>query len=43
MDKGSILVTLLLSVLALGEPFTARMGIGAALIVAGFIVLAGGK
>jgi transporter family protein len=43
VDKGSILVTLALSVLLLGEPFTWRMGAGATLITAGLLVLAGGK
>ena len=43
VDKGSILVTLVLSVMLLGEPFTGRMAAGAALIVAGLLVLAGGK
>ena len=42
-DKGSILVTLALSVMLLGEPFTWRIALGAALIVAGLLVLAGGK
>lgn len=43
VDKGSILVTLALSVLVLGEPFTWRIAVGAALIIAGLLVLAGGK
>jgi transporter family protein len=43
IDKGSILVTLALSVLVLGEPFTWRIGAGAGLIVIGLVVLAGGK
>lgn len=43
IDKGSILVTLTLSVLLLGEPFTWRIAGGAALIIAGLLVLAGGK
>ena len=43
VDKGSILVTLVLSVLLLGEPFTWRIAGGAALIVTGLLVLAGGK
>lgn len=43
VDKGSILVTLALSVLLLGEPFTWRIAGGAALIIAGLLVLAGGK
>ena len=43
VDKGSILVTLALSVLLLGEPFTWRIAGGAALILAGLLVLMGGK
>ncbi len=43
IDKGSILVTLALSVLLLGEPFTWRIAGGAALILAGLLVLAAGK
>lgn len=43
IDKGSILVTLVLSVLLLGEPFTWRVAAGAALIVGGLLVLVGGK
>lgn len=43
IDKGSILVTLALSMLLLGEPFTWRIAGGAALIIGGLIVLAGGK
>jgi transporter family protein len=43
VDKGSILVTLVLSVLLLGEPFTWRMAVGATLIIGGLVVLAGGK
>lgn len=43
VDKGSILVTLALSVMLLGEPFTWRVALGAALIVCGLLVLAGGK
>ena len=42
-DKGSILITLALSVLLLGEPLTWRMAGGAALILAGLLVLAGTK
>ncbi len=41
--KGSILVTLVLSMLLLGEPFTWRIAGGAALILTGLLVLAGGK
>lgn len=43
VDKGSILITIALSVLLLGEPFTWRIAGGAALIIAGLLVLAGGK
>lgn len=43
VDKGSILVTLALSVLILGEPFAWRIAGGAALIITGLLVLAGGK
>ena len=43
VDKGSILVTLALSVVILGEPFTGRVAIGAALILSGILVLSGGK
>lgn len=43
VDKGSILVTLALSVALLGEPFTWRVALGAALIIGGLVVLAGGK
>lgn len=43
VDKGSILVTLILSIFLLGEPFTWRIAGGAALIVTGLLVLAGGK
>lgn len=43
VDKGSILVTLTLSVLLLGEPFTWRIAAGAGLILCGLLVLAGGK
>ncbi len=43
VDKSSILVTLVLSITLLGEPFTWRIAAGAALIVAGLVVLAGGK
>lgn len=43
VDKGSVLVTLTLSVLVLGEVFTWRMAGGAALIMAGLVVLATGK
>ena len=43
VDKGSIVVTLALSVLLLGEPLTWRMAGGAALIFGGLLVLMGGK
>ncbi len=43
VDKGSILVTLLLSVLLLGEPFTWRIAGGSTLILGGMLILAGGK
>lgn len=43
VDKGSILVTLALSVMLLGEPFTWRIAGGAALIISGLLVLMGGK
>lgn len=43
VDKGSVLVTLTLSVLVLGEVFTWRMAGGATLILAGLVVLATGK
>ncbi len=43
VDKGSIIVTLVLSVLLLGEPLTWRIAAGATLIVGGLLVLAGGK
>jgi len=39
VDKGSILVTLLLSVFVLREEFTRQTAIGAALILAGIIVM----
>ncbi len=39
VDKGSIIVTLLLSVFVLREEFTRQTGIGAALILAGIIVM----
>lgn len=43
VDKGSIIVTLALSVMLLGEPFTWRIAGGATLIIAGLLVLMGGK
>jgi transporter family protein len=42
-DKGSILVTLVLSAMFLGEPMTWRVVVGATLIVSGLLVLAGGR
>jgi bacterial/archaeal transporter family protein len=39
VDKGSILVTLLLAFLLLKEPFTPRIACGAVLILAGVITL----
>lgn len=43
VDKGSILITLLLSVMFLGEPLTWRVASGAGLILGGLLVLAGGR
>jgi transporter family protein len=43
IDKSSILVTLVLSVLLLGEPMTWRIAGGTTLILGGLLVLAGGK
>lgn len=40
IDKGSILITLLLSFMLLKEPITAKILVGAGLILAGLIVLA---
>jgi len=39
IDKGSIVITLLLSLIILGEPLTPKLLIGAALIVSGMLVL----
>ena len=39
IDKASILVTLLLSFVLLKEPLTFKVGVGAALILAGMLVL----
>ena len=39
IDKGSILITLVLAFLLLKEPFTARAAIGSALILSGILVL----
>jgi len=43
LDKSSILITLALSVLLLGEPFTWRLAAGATLICGGLVLLATGK
>ena len=40
IDKGSIVITLLLSFLILKEPFTPKIALGAGLVVAGLLVLA---
>ncbi len=40
VDKLSVVLVLILSVLLLGEPLTWRVGLGAALVVAGVVVLA---
>ena len=42
IDKGSVIVALSLAWLALGEPFTAQKLAGAALVVAGVLVIARG-
>lgn len=39
IDKGSIVITLLLSFIILGEPLTPKLFIGAALIIIGMLVL----
>jgi len=39
IDKGSIVVTLVLAAVFLGEAFTWRMALGAALVVSGLLVL----
>jgi transporter family protein len=39
IERGSIVITLLLAVTFLGEPFTLRLGLGAGLILLGMIVL----
>ena len=39
VDKGSIVVTLLLSTLVLGETFTWKIGMGASLVLSGLVVL----
>ncbi len=39
VDKGSIVVTLLLSTLVLGEAVTWKIGLGASLVLAGLVVL----
>ena len=43
VDKGSIVVTIVLSVMLLGEPLTPRLVAGAALVLSGLLVLAGGR
>jgi bacterial/archaeal transporter family protein len=43
VDKGSILVTVVISILWLGEPLTWRIAAGTVLILAGLLVVAGGK
>lgn len=43
VDKGSLLVTILLAALFLGEPLTWRVTAGAGLILAGLLVLVSGK
>ncbi len=42
IDKGSVIVALVLAWLALGEPFTIRTLAGAALVLAGVLVIARG-
>ena len=39
VDKGSILITLLLSFLILREPFTPKIALGGGLILAGIVIL----
>ncbi len=39
IDKGSIVITLLLSIILLGEPLTPKLLLGAALIIGGMLVL----
>jgi transporter family protein len=39
IEKGSIVITLLLAIAFLGEPFTLKLGLGAGLIVLGMLVL----
>ena len=43
VDKGSIVVTIMLSVVILGEAVTWRMALGTLLIVGGLVTLVGGK
>lgn len=43
VDKGSVLVTLTLSIFLLGEPVTWRILFGGGLIIAGLLVFAAGK
>lgn len=39
IDKGSIVITILLSILVLGEEFTWKVAVGGALVIAGLLVL----
>ncbi|MGN6645422.1 MAG: EamA family transporter [Cytophaga sp.] len=39
IDKGSIIITLFLSLIILGEPMTPRLLLGAAFILAGMLIL----
>ena len=39
IDKGSILITLLLSLIILGEPLTPKLMLGAAFILVGMLIL----
>ena len=43
VDKGSLLVTIILSVLFLGEPLTWRITTGATLVFLGLLIVAAGK
>ncbi len=43
VDKGSIIITVVCSVLLLGDPFSWRLAGGTVLVLAGLFVLAGGK
>jgi transporter family protein len=42
IDKASLLVTMVLSIVILGEQFSWRTGLGAALIVAGALLASSG-